>query len=297
MPHSLNVDIWSDIACPWCFIGKRRFERALAAFPHRDQITVTWHSFQLDPSLPEHYDGTELDYLSQRKGMQPERVEQMFGHVAEVAAAEGLAYDFAKVVVANSFAGHELLHLAKAVDAERAGAGADSTAGADSITGGMPDAAGAAAAVTPGTADAVKEALLSAHFERGLDIGSRDVLVEVGVAAGLPEARINEALDAGTYRDAVHSDIRHAQMLGIQGVPFFVFDNKYGVSGAQPSELFAEALDTAWRESNPLVMVGRNATADGAAAGGAGNGAAGGGDALAADQDGLNGEVCGPDGC
>ncbi len=293
MPHSLNVDIWSDIACPWCFIGKRRFEKALAAFPHKDQITVTWHSFQLDPSLPEHYDGTELEYLSQRKGMLHERVEQMFGHVAQVAAAEGLDYDFAKVVVANSFAGHELLHLAKAVDAERAGAGAG--AGHDSVAGSMPDAADAATAVTPSTADAVKEALLSAHFERGLDIGSRDVLVEVGVAAGLPEARINEALDAGTYRDAVHSDIRHAQMLGIQGVPFFVFDNKYGVSGAQPSELFAEALDTAWRESNPLVMVG--APADGVVTGGAAaNGGAGSGGALAADE-GLNGEVCGPEGC
>ncbi|WP_422935320.1 DsbA family oxidoreductase [Sinomonas sp. P47F7] len=244
----MNVDIWSDIACPWCFIGKRRFEKALAEFPHKDQVTVTWHSFQLDPSLPEHYDGTELEYLSQRKGLQPARVEQMFGHVAQVAAREGLAYDFGKVVVANSFAGHELIHLAKAVDAAGAGTGAG----------------------PKNTADGVKEALLSAHFEKGQDIGSREVLVEVGVAAGLAEADITEALDAGTYRDAVHADIREAQSLGIQGVPFFVLDNKYGVSGAQPTELFAQALDTAWRESNPLVMVGSEE---------------------------LNGEACGPEGC
>lgn len=235
----MNVDIWSDIACPWCFIGKRRFEKALAQFPHKDQVTVTWHSFQLDPTLPEHYDGTELEYLSQRKGMPEARVAEMFEHVAEVAAGEGLAYDFGNVVVANSFPGHELLHLAK----ER---------GQD------------------GAADAVKEALLSAHFEQGKDIGSREVLVEVGTAAGLSEAEINAALDAGTYRDSVRADVREAQTLGIQGVPFFVFDRKYGVSGAQPSELFAQALDTAWRESNPLVMV--------------------------ADAD-LTGEACSPEGC
>src|SRR5579859_2405149 len=112
----MNVDIWSDIACPWCFIGKRRFEKALAEFPHKDQVTVTWHSFQLDPSLPEHYDGTELDYLSTRKGLQPSQVSQMFDHVAQVAAGEGLAYDFGTLVVASSFSGHELIHLAAARD-------------------------------------------------------------------------------------------------------------------------------------------------------------------------------------
>jgi predicted DsbA family dithiol-disulfide isomerase len=238
----MHIDIWSDIACPWCFIGKRRFEKALAEFPHRDQVTVTWHSFQLDPSLPEHYDGTELEYLSQRKGMAPSQVARMFEHVTQVAAAEGLDYDFAEIVVANSFRGHELLHLAKARGA--------------------------------GAADAVKEALLSAHFEKGRDIGDRQVLVEIGASAGLTEAEITEALDAGTYRDAVRADIREAQMLGIQGVPFFVFERKYGVSGAQPSEAFAEVLDTVWRESNPLVMVGDRAN-----------------------QDELNGEACGPEGC
>ncbi|GAB3270790.1 protein disulfide isomerase FrnE [Sinomonas notoginsengisoli] len=246
----MNVDIWSDIACPWCFIGKRRFENALADFPHKDQITVTWHSYQLDPTLPEHYDGSELEYLSQRKGTPADRVAQMFDHVAQAAAGEGLEYDFGSVVVANSYAGHELLHLAKAKDAE----------------------AGTS------LADAVKEALLSAHFEHGEDIGARDVLVRIGAEAGLDSAEINAALDAGTYRDSVAADIRRAQALGIQGVPFFVLDNKYGVSGAQPSELFAQALDTAWREANPLVMVSQPAGAEGTA-------------------EGLDGDVCGPDGC
>ena len=255
----MNVDIWSDIACPWCFIGKRRFEKALAAFPHRDQVTVTWHSYQLDPSLPEHYDGTELDYLSQRKGLPAERVQQMFDHVTQVAAAEGLDYDFGRVVVANSFAGHELIHLARAHDAA-AGQGAGSTAGA------------------------VKEALLSAHFERGLDIGSREVLVQIGAAAGLDAAETEAALDSHQYADAVRADIAQARALGIQGVPFFVLEDKYGISGAQSPELFGQALETAWAESHPLVMVGavgRGAGKDTADDGGPG----------------LDGQACGPEGC
>jgi predicted DsbA family dithiol-disulfide isomerase len=233
----MNVDIWSDIACPWCFIGKRRFEKALAAFPHKDQVAVTWHSYQLDPSLPARYDGTELEYLSERKGMPADRVQEMFDQVTRVAADEGLAYDFSRVVVANSFAGHELLHLARA-------------------------SAGSSAA------DAVKEALLSAHFEHGEDIGARDVLLRIGTEAGLDAEEVTTALDSGAYREAVRADISHARTLGIQGVPFFVFENKYGVSGAQPAELFTQALETAWREANPLVMVGQ-----------------------------PEGEACGPDGC
>lgn len=249
----MNVDIWSDIACPWCFIGKRRFEKALAEFPHKDQVTVTWHSFQLDPSLPERYDGTELEYLSQRKGLPEDRVAQMFEQVTHVAAGEGLAYDFSAIVVANSFRGHELLHLAKDHDASN------------------PERR---------AADAVKDALLSAHFEQGKDIGSREVLVGIGTAAGLAEPEIAAALDAGAYRDAVRADIREAQMLGIQGVPFFVFDRKYGVSGAQPAEVFAQALDTAWRESNPLVMM-----------------AAAPDDADGQTDGELTGQACGPEGC
>ncbi|EWT01069.1 DSBA oxidoreductase [Intrasporangium oryzae NRRL B-24470] len=217
----MEIDIWSDIACPWCFIGKRRFEAALADFPHRDAVTVTWHSFQLDPTLPEHYDGTELDYLATRKGLAPEQVRQMFDHVREVAAPEGLDYDFDTLVVANSFAGHELLHLATA----------------------------------NGVGAIVKEALLSAHFEHGEDIGAREVLLRIGTEAGLDADTISTALDEGTYRDAVRADIDEAHRLGIRGVPFFVIDRKYGISGAQPTELFGEALDQAWRESHPLVML------------------------------------------
>jgi len=217
----MKVDIWSDIACPWCFIGKRRFEKALADFPHREQVEVTWHSYQLDPTIPTHYDGTEVDYLANVKRMPREQVHQMIDHVKATAAGEGLDYDFDSLVVANSFSAHELLHLAK----------------------------------EHGVADPVKEALLSAHFEKGEDIGDRDVLVRIGATAGLDPAEITDSLELRRYRKAVQDDIRQAQSLGIRGVPFFVIDDKWGISGAQPSELFTQALDQAWRESNPLVMV------------------------------------------
>lgn len=115
---SIDIQIWSDIACPWCFIGKRRFERALAAFPQRDQVRVTWRSYQLDPTLPEHYDGSEVDYLVSSKGMPRASVEQMIGHVAEQARGEGLDYDFGALVVANSRRAHRLLQAAKRADAD-----------------------------------------------------------------------------------------------------------------------------------------------------------------------------------
>jgi predicted DsbA family dithiol-disulfide isomerase len=237
----MKVEIWSDIACPWCYIGKRRFEKALAAFPHRDEVEVHWRSFQLDPTLPDHHDGTELDYLVQRKGMSRAQVSQMFDQVTAIAAEEGLHYDFGSVVVANSFAGHELLHLA----------------------------------TSRGVGDVVKEALLSAHFEHGEDIGDRDVLVRIGTEAGLDADEIVRDLAAHTWRDAVVGDITAAHQLGIRGVPFFVLDERYGVSGAQPTELFVQALEQAWRESRPLVMV-QPAAVSGASAEPA---------------------VCGPDGC
>ena len=239
----MKVEIWSDIACPWCYIGKRRFEKALAAFPHRDEVEVQWRSYQLDPTLPDHHDGTELDYLVDRKGMSRAQVSQMFDQVTAIAADEGLSYDFGSVVVANSFAGHELLHLAQA----------------------------------RGVGDEVKEALLSAHFEHGEDIGDREVLVRIGTEAGLDAEEIARDLATHTWRDAVVADITAANSLGIRGVPFFVLDGKYGVSGAQPTELFTQALEQAWRESHPLVMLQPVATG------------------IATDA--TDTVACGPDGC
>ncbi|GAA4661175.1 DsbA family oxidoreductase [Arthrobacter cryoconiti] len=231
----MKIEIYSDVACPWCFIGKRRFESALNAFAHKDSVEVQWRSYQLDPTLPEHYDGTELDYLVERKGMDREQLAGMLGNVLEQAKGEGLNYKFENLVVANSFNAHQLLHLAAA----------------------------------HGKSDAVKEALLSGHFEHGEDIGAREFLVRTGTAAGLSATEINDALDTDMYAEEVRADFAQARAIGVTGVPFFVIDNKYGISGAQPAETFAQALNEAWQEGHPLTIL----------------------------ADGADAEVCGPDGC
>lgn len=230
----VKIEIWSDIACPWCYIGKRRFETALVAFPQKDQVTVEWKSFQLDPTLPEHYPGTELEYLSQRKGMPKAQVAQMFEQVKSQAASEGLAYDFEALTVANSHLGHELIHFAAQY----------------------------------GKQDEAKETLLKLHFEQGVNISDLNALVEIAVGLGLDAAAARTALIEREFETDVDQDIAEAHTLGIQGVPFFVIDRKYGISGAQSPEVFSQTLDEAWRESHPLIMTGK-------------------GDA----------EACGPDGC
>lgn len=219
---NMKIEIWSDVACPWCYIGKRRFEAALAEFPHRESVDVQWRSYQLDPSIPEHYDGTELDYLSSRKGIAPEQAKQMFSHVAEQAKAEGLNYDFDSVVVANSFTAHRLIHLAAA----------------------------------HGKQDAAKERLLSDHFENGRDIGSSEYLTSLGTELGIDADELSALFTTDKYADDVRRDFAEARTLGITGVPFFVIDRKYGISGAQPAALFSQALEEAWQEANPLVAVG-----------------------------------------
>ncbi|MBG6217902.1 putative DsbA family dithiol-disulfide isomerase [Arthrobacter sp. CAN_A6] len=231
----MDIEIFSDVKCPWCFVGKRRFEKALAAFPHRDQVNVTWRSFQLDPSLPDHYEGTEQQYLAERKGIPAEQVRQMWDNLVTQAAGEGLDFRFDDVVVGNSFTAHRFLHLAKAH-----GFGAEA-----------------------------KEAVLSAHFEHGKDTSDVDVLVPLGTSIGLAENEIRSTIGSDRFADDVRQDIEEARSLGVSGVPFFVIDRKYGISGAQPTEAFADALASYWKETNPLTMV-------------------------AASSD---GEACGPDGC
>ncbi|MDO5677582.1 MAG: DsbA family oxidoreductase [Propionibacteriaceae bacterium] len=238
---SIDVQIWSDIACPWCYIGKRRFEKALASFPQRDQVRVTWRSYQLDPTLPEHDHRSEVDYLTEAKGMPRQQVEQMLEHVATNAAGEGLTYDFAGLVVANSRKAHRVLQLAKAADAADGGS----------------------------CTDALKEALLAAHFEGAEDISDVEVLARLATEAGLDEDEARAAVDSEELDSAVDGDIALGRQIGVQGVPFFVFDNKYGVSGAQPPEVFAQVLETVAAEQAPKLI-----TIDGEA-----------------------GDACGPDGC
>ncbi|WP_454040692.1 DsbA family oxidoreductase [Corynebacterium variabile] len=216
----MNIDIWSDVACPWCWIGKRRFERALAAFPHRDEVTVTWHSYQLDPSLPDHDDRSEAQYLAETKGMPVEQVRAMVGHVAEQGAGEGLTYDFDSLVVANSLRAHQVIQLARE--------------------------SGDTAAV-----EHLEESLFAAHFEHGEDIGDADTLVRLATEAGLDTSEVLSELTYGSRIAAVEEDVRKAASLGLNSVPTFVLDMRWAVPGAQPTEVFTRALEQAWAASHP----------------------------------------------
>ncbi len=226
----MKVEIWSDIACPWCYIGKRRFERAVAAFDH--PVEVTYRSYQLDPSLPPHDPRSEVDYLVERKGMRRDQVEQMIAHVAQEAAGEGLAYDFDRLVVANSFTAHRLLHHAKA-------------------HGRMVD---------------LKEALLAAHFVEARDIGDPGTLADLAESIGLDRTEAHDVVMSKSYTDEVRADIADARAVGVTGVPFYVFEDEYAVSGAQPTEVFLDVLNQvhALTRPTPITLAGSAGEACGA---------------------------------
>lgn len=212
----MQVDIWSDIACPWCFIGKRRFEAGLRQFQGSTasagvEVSYELHSFELSPDSPEDAAITVTEYLAQRKGLPRAQVEQMLAHVTELAAAEGLRYDFDAVRQTRTLRAHELLHFAKAHGKQLEAA----------------------------------ELVFSAFFEQGRDVGDPEVLADLAEEAGLDRDGAVEALHTGRFRDSVAADIGQARTYGITAVPFFVIDGRYGVSGAQAPETFAAALTRA----------------------------------------------------
>jgi predicted DsbA family dithiol-disulfide isomerase len=215
----MKIEIWSDIACPWCYIGRRRFEKALNQFEHRDQVEIVWRSFQLDPNAPPEYKGTINDMLVEKKGIDRRRAEALHAQLTALAAQEGLDYRFDRVRPGNSLDAHRLLHLA-----------AHHRLQSD-----------------------MKERLQKAYFTDGLSYSDPDTLVRLGVEVGLEADETRKMLETDAYSDDVRADIRRAQMLGINGVPFFLFDEKYAVSGAQPVELFLTALKRTWEDSHPVV--------------------------------------------
>lgn len=229
--RTLNVEVWSDIACPWCYIGKRRFATALADFPHREHVEVTWRAYELSPSTPVGPGRPEIEMLAALKGIPHDQVKRMFAQVTAVAAGEGLAYDFDRALAVNTFAAHRLVHLAR------------TTGGAD-------------------LAERTLEALFSAHFEHGADLGDDETLVRIVSGAGVDPEAARAALTDGTGADAVRADEDEARALGVTGVPFFVVDRRIAVSGAQPADVFTQLLETAWRDANPVRVL---ATADGVA--------------------------------
>ncbi|WP_315096903.1 DsbA family oxidoreductase [uncultured Cellulomonas sp.] len=219
--RTLQVEVWSDIACPWCYIGKRRFATALADFPHRQHVQVTWRSYELSPRTPVGPGRPEIDMLAALKGIPHSQVKQMFAQVTAVAAGEGLAYDFDRALAVNTFAAHRLVHVAR-------------------TTGG------------PELAERVLETLFSAHFEHGADLGDEGTLVDLVSSAGLDAATARAALAGDDGAEAVRADEDEARALGVTGVPFFVVDRRVAVSGAQPADVFTQLLEAGWREANPL---------------------------------------------
>jgi predicted DsbA family dithiol-disulfide isomerase len=217
----MQVEVWSDVVCPWCYIGKRRLESALEQFPHRDEVEVIWRSFQLDPSVPEGETHPTLPALAAKYGRSVEEMRPMMAHVESVAAEEGLDYHLADGVSGNTLPAHELLHLA----AEH------------------------------GLRNQLKERLLHAYFEEGRPVFDVDSLVPFAVEVGLDEAEVREALADRRYLAAVREEGATAQALGATGVPFFVVDRTYGAPGAQPAELLLQILEKAWADAHPLITV------------------------------------------
>jgi predicted DsbA family dithiol-disulfide isomerase len=217
----MRVDIWSDIACPWCYIGKRRFEAALAEFEHRDDIELTWHSFELQPDGTSTPAGGHAAHLAEKYGRTLEQANQMLDDMTATAAKDGLVYRFDIAQGSNTFDAHRLLHFAH----ER------------------------------GLQDQLKEALMRAMFTEGRSVADHESLTEIAAEAGLDRSEVSAVLAGNDYAAAVRADEAQARSFGINGVPFFVIDEKYGVSGAQPSELLHQALEQAWNERSPLTVL------------------------------------------
>jgi predicted DsbA family dithiol-disulfide isomerase len=224
----MDVEIWSDIACPWCYIGKRRFEAALERFEHRDEVNVVWRGFELDPEAPAEREGTLAEHLAHKYGMSLDQARASQAQMTETAAGEGLDFRFDLARGGNTFDGHRLVHLAQA----------------------------------HGLQDAMKERLLRAYFSEGELISDRRTLVRLGTEVGLPADEVERALAEDAHAAEVREDERTATGLGISAVPTFVVDRALGVSGAHPPETLLELLREGWA-GRPLTTV----AADGDACG------------------------------
>lgn len=207
--NTMTVEIWSDVMCPFCYIGKRKFEAAVSQFSGKDQVEVVWRSFQLDPNLTTEPTKSVKKSLAEKKGWSERETDQMFNHVTEMARTVGLEYNFDRAVVANSFDAHRFTHLAK----------------------------------TKGKQDAAEEALFEAYFKNGINTADHQALALLGGKIGLNVTEVLEVLSSDQYADEVQKDIRLARQFGVTGVPFFVFNREYAISGAQDVQVFLNTLE------------------------------------------------------
>jgi len=223
----VDVEIWSDIACPWCYVGKRRFEAALARFEHRDDVRVTWRSFELDPAAPAEREGERAERLAEKYGMSVERAREMERQMTDTAAGEGLDFRFDLARSGSTFDGHRVVHLAG----------------------------------EHGLQDAMKERLLRAYFGEGQLMSDRETLVRLAVEVGLDEDEVRGMVASDRFAEEVRDDERTAHAFGISAVPTFVVDRSIGVSGAQPPEALLELLREGWarRAPAPVMVAGGEA--------------------------------------
>ena len=222
--EKMKVEVWSDVVCPFCYIGKAHFDEALAQFVEKENIEFVWKSFQLNPTLKTNLDQNLYEHLSESKGIPVEQAKGMGSHAAQMGKSAGLELNFDECVVANSFNAHRLIHFAKA----------------------------------NGKQQEMKSRLFKAYFTEGKNIDDSETLIALAKEIGLDADEAKAVLDSDKYAEAVRSDIEESQQLGVRGVPFFVFDRKYAISGAQPTEAFTETLEKSfaeWRKANPNVVL------------------------------------------
>jgi predicted DsbA family dithiol-disulfide isomerase len=215
----MRIEIWSDVVCPWCYIGKRRLEAALADFPHRDEVELVWRSYQLDPAAPQQPTETASEMLARKYRMTPAQAAEAQGRVSALAAEEGMQWRHEDLPHANTLDAHRLLHLA----------------------------------TQEGRQGELKEALLHAYFGEARNVADHAVLREIATGVGLDADRVEEVLGGREFEAEVEADVNRAARYGASGVPFYVVDEKYGVSGAQPVEVFGQVLERAWVDTHPVL--------------------------------------------
>lgn len=232
----MKIEIWSDIACPWCYIGERRFSRALGSFSQREDVEIIWRSFELDPTAPRRRGRPQEELLARKYGVSLDEARAMDARMTAEARKEGLDFRFDRVQVGNTFDAHRLIHFA----------------------------------TQQGERDAMIERLFRAYLTEGEAIGEQGTLVRLATEVGLDPGAVRTMLEGDEFADAVRADERRAQSLGISGVPFFAIDERYGISGAQPPELILDALRQAWTEQAESVAGATAAAASGGASGASG---------------------------
>lgn len=221
MKNQLKIQIWSDVMCPFCYIGKRKIEEALSLFENKEAVVIEWKSFQLDPNFVATPNESIVDHLAEKYRRDTDWAQSMIDNMTINAKNSGLDFHFEKAILANSRNAHRLLHLAKKHQ----------------------------------LSNEVKELLFKAYLTDGLNVNDWKTLQEIGQKVGLPMEEINQLIDTDSYINEVRQDQQEAQALGVTGVPFFVFDNKYAVSGAQPTEIFLKTLEKAWEEGEFIAPI------------------------------------------